>query len=63
MYFRRTKAIKDLDLNMMEYFSKIFPDWFYKVEPCTKLKCLDLFCGGGSLGRGFEDAGFVECKW
>ncbi|CAG8627269.1 14324_t:CDS:10 [Funneliformis mosseae] len=63
IYFRITKAIKDLDLNMMEYFSKTFPDWFYKVEPCTKLKCLDLFCGGGSLGRGFEDAGFVECKW
>ncbi|RGB28937.1 hypothetical protein C1646_672845 [Rhizophagus diaphanus] len=63
IYFRRTKTIKNPDSNMMEYFSKIFPDWYYKVEPCTKLKCLDLFCGGGSLGRGFEDAGFVECKW
>lgn len=28
-----------------------------------KLKGLDLFCGGGSFGRGLEEGGSVEMKW
>ena len=28
-----------------------------------KLKGLDIFCGGGNLGRGLEEGGAVEFKW
>jgi len=40
-----------------------FPPYHEKIETFKKLKGLDLFCGGGSLGRGVEDSGFVSCKW
>lgn len=29
----------------------------------TKLRGLDLFCGGGNFGRGLEDAGFMQYRW
>ncbi|CAG8609301.1 11786_t:CDS:10 [Ambispora gerdemannii] len=59
-YNFETKEIKPLKSSK---FADIFPDYYYKVSDVEKLRGLDLFCGGGSLGRGFEDAGFVECRW
>lgn len=32
-------------------------------EELTKLRGLDLFCGGGNFGRGLEDKGAIEMKW
>ncbi|CAG8478464.1 10972_t:CDS:10 [Ambispora leptoticha] len=59
-YNVETREIKPLKSSK---FADLFPDYYYKVSDIEKLRGLDLFCGGGSLGRGFEDAGFVECHW
>ncbi|CAG8469537.1 12236_t:CDS:10 [Ambispora gerdemannii] len=40
-----------------------FKPYHQKVSNETKLCGLDLFCGSGSLSRGLEDSGFVECRW
>lgn len=32
-------------------------------EEIPKLRGLDLFCGGGNLGRGLEDGGGIHMKW
>ncbi|ORX98566.1 S-adenosyl-L-methionine-dependent methyltransferase [Basidiobolus meristosporus CBS 931.73] len=40
-----------------------FPPHYSKVRGATKLKVLDLFCGGGAFGRGLQDTGVFECKW
>ncbi|CAG8468863.1 15620_t:CDS:10, partial [Acaulospora morrowiae] len=60
-YDRENKSIRPIKLSKT-LFSK-FPDYNYKVGHIDRLNGLDLFCGGGSLGRGFEDAGVVKCKW
>lgn len=36
---------------------------FDPSEPMPRLKGLDLFCGGGNLGRGLEDGGGIEMRW
>ncbi|KAG9288012.1 hypothetical protein G9A89_017607 [Geosiphon pyriformis] len=59
-YYHGTKRIIPLD---SENIANLFPNYSYKVSGIVKLRGLDLFCGGGSLGRGFEDAGFVDCRW
>ncbi|KAI1413367.1 S-adenosyl-L-methionine-dependent methyltransferase [Hypoxylon sp. FL1857] len=33
------------------------------VHQSQKLQGLDLFCGGGNLGRGLEDGGGIEMRW
>ena len=38
--------------------------WDPSAATCRpKLKGLDIFCGGGNLGRGLEEGGAVEFKW
>ncbi|RFU77778.1 dna cytosine-5--methyltransferase, partial [Trichoderma arundinaceum] len=32
-------------------------------QKLTKLRGIDLFCGGGNFGRGLEDGGGIEMKW
>lgn len=32
-------------------------------RPCPSMKGLDIFCGGGTFGRGLEDGGAVEMRW
>ena len=37
-------------------------------HPCheqilPRLKCMDLFCGGGNFGRGLEEGGALEMRW
>ncbi|CAG8575367.1 3494_t:CDS:10, partial [Acaulospora colombiana] len=61
-YDRETKSIRPIKSNKSSLSAK-FPDYKYKVGHIGRLNGLDLFCGGGSLGRGFEDAGVVKCKW
>ncbi|KAH7002234.1 hypothetical protein EDB80DRAFT_75549 [Ilyonectria destructans] len=33
------------------------------TEEITRLRGLDLFCGGGNFGRGLEDGGGIEMRW
>lgn len=33
------------------------------VSPRPKMRGLDIFCGGGSLGRGLEEGGSVKMEW
>ncbi|CAG8708346.1 11120_t:CDS:2, partial [Acaulospora morrowiae] len=44
-------------------FRAKFPNYLEKTGHIARLRGLDLFCGGGSLGRGLEDAGVVHCQW
>jgi DNA (cytosine-5)-methyltransferase 1 len=38
--------------------------WDPAAAPCQpKLRGLDIFCGGGNLGRGLEEGGAVEFEW
>ncbi|CAG8705498.1 11362_t:CDS:10, partial [Dentiscutata erythropus] len=61
-YDRITRTIHPIRSESQQ-LSTNFPKYSFKVGNTYKLKCLDLFCGGGSLGRGFEDAGFTHCQW
>ncbi|KAI1821618.1 S-adenosyl-L-methionine-dependent methyltransferase [Xylaria intraflava] len=36
---------------------------FNPFDEIPKLQGLDLFCGGGNLGRGIEEGGAVEMRW
>ncbi|KAH8156197.1 hypothetical protein CIB48_g12052 [Xylaria polymorpha] len=50
-----------LDSTHLELFRQGFdPSSYTKFG---KLQGLDLFCGGGNLGRGVEEGGAVEMKW
>ncbi|RUS27551.1 hypothetical protein BC938DRAFT_483080, partial [Jimgerdemannia flammicorona] len=41
-----------------------YPPWQPPTLPGNKKLCImDLFCGGGSFGRAFEDAGFAVTEW
>ncbi|KAG9286299.1 hypothetical protein G9A89_014285 [Geosiphon pyriformis] len=59
-YDFRSKEIKHIKSPEIE---AAFPKYSDKVLKIQKLKCLDLFCGGGSLGRRFENSGYVDCRW
>ncbi|RHZ71241.1 hypothetical protein Glove_261g84 [Diversispora epigaea] len=59
-YNTETRSIRPIKSDKME---AKFTDYKYKTGHICRLNGLDLFCGGGSLGRGFEDAGVVKCKW
>ncbi|RIB22533.1 S-adenosyl-L-methionine-dependent methyltransferase [Gigaspora rosea] len=61
-YDRITRTIHPIKSESQQ-LSVNFPKYSFKIGNTYKLKCLDLFCGGGSLGRGFEDAGFTHCQW
>ncbi|CAG8518555.1 8799_t:CDS:10 [Diversispora eburnea] len=59
-YDTENKSIRPIKSDKM---AAKFTDYKYKTGHICRLNGLDLFCGGGSLGRGFEDAGIVKCKW
>ncbi|KAK9718470.1 hypothetical protein K7432_005484 [Basidiobolus ranarum] len=40
-----------------------FLSYLQKNKDVEKLCVLDLFCGGGSFGRGLQDTGLFECRW
>ncbi|KAI2631123.1 hypothetical protein GGS21DRAFT_523388 [Xylaria nigripes] len=40
-----------------------FRQGFDPLSGMEKLQGLDLFCGGGNLGRGIEEGGAVEMRW
>ncbi|CAG8575511.1 3961_t:CDS:1, partial [Acaulospora colombiana] len=60
-YFRDSRAI--CPIVDSEWFTSKFPSYYKKTGHIARLDGLDLFCGGGSLGRGMEDAGIVHCRW
>ncbi|KAI0487020.1 S-adenosyl-L-methionine-dependent methyltransferase [Xylaria cf. heliscus] len=51
---------RPLDSRLLELFRQGFDPSNTKLG---KLQGLDLFCGGGNLGRGIEEGGAVEMKW
>ncbi|ORX84408.1 S-adenosyl-L-methionine-dependent methyltransferase, partial [Basidiobolus meristosporus CBS 931.73] len=53
------ERLLEIDCNIPERF----PPYLTKSSGYKKLRVLDLFCGGGSFGRGLQDTGLFECKW
>ncbi|TRX90624.1 hypothetical protein FHL15_008399 [Xylaria flabelliformis] len=51
---------RPLDSAHLETFRQGFDPSYNQFK---KLQGLDLFCGGGNLGRGIEEGGAVEMKW
>ncbi|KAI1757651.1 S-adenosyl-L-methionine-dependent methyltransferase [Xylaria castorea] len=51
---------RPLDSTHLELFCQGFDPSHNKFK---QLQGLDLFCGGGNLGRGIEEGGAVEMKW
>lgn len=47
----------------LESFPTSLKQGYDPTDELTKLRGLDLFCGGGNLGRGLEDGGGIEMKW
>ncbi len=55
---------KDLLPLMKPWPSEFNQGWDPSEAACQpKLRGLDIFCGGGNLGRGLEEGGAVEFKW
>ncbi|KAK9694718.1 hypothetical protein K7432_013316, partial [Basidiobolus ranarum] len=50
-------------LGIDSHIKGVFLPFLEKNVRVKKLKVLDLFCGGGSFGRGLQDTGLFECKW
>lgn len=56
------------DDGALQAVQKVYPTWLNQgfdpsISSCSAMKGLDIFCGGGSLGRGLEEGGAVEMKW
>ncbi|KAI1159744.1 S-adenosyl-L-methionine-dependent methyltransferase [Nemania serpens] len=51
---------RPLQSTQIESFRQGFDPSYNNIE---KLQGLDLFCGGGNLGRGIEEGGAVDMKW
>ncbi|KAK7415965.1 hypothetical protein QQX98_005538 [Neonectria punicea] len=47
----------------LETFPVSLRQGYDPADTITRLRGLDLFCGGGNFGRGLEDGGGVEMRW
>ncbi|KAH7159668.1 hypothetical protein B0J13DRAFT_592268 [Dactylonectria estremocensis] len=47
----------------LEIFPPSLRQGYDPSEQLTRLRGLDLFCGGGNFGRGLEDGGGIEMRW
>ena len=60
--------ISHYDDGMLKPLLKFFPTSLNQgfdptASPQPSMKGLDIFCGGGTFGRGLEDGGAVEMEW
>ncbi|KAI9797995.1 MAG: DNA methyltransferase Dim-2 [Piccolia ochrophora] len=68
-YFITSRLVSDSREQRLEPLERPFPSTLIQgFDPgqsscIPTLKGLDLFCGGGSFGRGLEEAGPIQNKW
>ncbi|KAF7550545.1 hypothetical protein G7Z17_g5636 [Cylindrodendrum hubeiense] len=53
----------DVSYTPLETFPSSLRQGHDPGEEITRLRGLDLFCGGGNFGRGLEDGGGIEMRW